>query len=104
MVLLQKQTSLLDVADDEAVISPEPLVVDDEAILSREPLVVDATANYTAKGKVENANWNYFIRTDSITEQNEDWVMQKLNALKSPSITVSSSANPPNSNAIKPLP
>lgn len=81
-VLLQKQTSLLDVADDEAVISSEPLVMDDEAILSREPLVVDATANYTAKGKVKGANWNYFIRTDSITEQNEDWVTQKLNVLK----------------------
>ncbi|MBQ2294241.1 MAG: hypothetical protein II258_02570, partial [Spirochaetales bacterium] len=81
-VLLQKQTSLLDVADDEAVISSEPLVVNDEAILSREPLVVDDTTNYTAKGKVENANWNYFLRTDSLTEQNETWVLQKLNKLK----------------------
>lgn len=68
-VLLQKQTSILDVADDEAIISREPLVVDD-------------TTNYTAKGKVENANWNYFLRTDSLTEQNETWVLQKLNKLK----------------------
>ena len=59
-VLLQKQTSILDVADDEAIIS----------------------TNYTAKGKVENANWNYFLRTDSLTEQNETWVLQKLNKLK----------------------
>ena len=68
-VLLHKNTSILDVADDEAIISREPLVVDD-------------TTNYTAKGKVENANWNYFLRTDSLTEQNETWVLQKLNKLK----------------------
>lgn len=70
-VLLQKRTSILDVADDEAVISIEPLIVDDDA-------------NYTAKkDKVKNGDsWNYFLRTDSLTEQNETWVLQKLNQLK----------------------
>lgn len=70
-VLVQKATLILDVADDEAVISVEPLIADDNA-------------NYTAKK--ENAKisdrWNYFLRSENLTEQSETWVLQKLNQLK----------------------
>lgn len=63
-VLKQKQSTTLEVAEDDAV------------------------TGYSAKREIakKSDTWNYFLRPDNLTEQSDAWVLKKLEKLKAKGI------------------